>query len=279
MSKKKIATRSKTVCPVFGYERELPDNVLPSSIDVMRYYLLVQNTMEFDRGGQHPAISEISEVVAQKLELLWKKAYIPIISHTRVIQKIRQYRETYNGITKHHKSRQNRHSFKISLISSRKILRICSIWQRVRANSASVHVINCFVFLHENNCFLKSRNQRNLRLMCIGSVDMLTTNNLKRKLERKCKLNSQKSSETATSQISTRAIETCTIATSSDEEYIPEKVSCTKGSTSSIPECSTSQNRLRLPSLANMTDRFGVSDRAAAARAAVAKCLYAWIIL
>ena len=61
--RKKIATRSKTVCPVFGYERELPENVLPSSSDVMRYYLLVQNTMEFDRGGQHPAISEISAVV------------------------------------------------------------------------------------------------------------------------------------------------------------------------------------------------------------------------
>ena len=61
MSKHKTKTRAKTVCPVFGHGRELHDNVLPSYHDVMRYYLLVQNKLVYDRRGQHSTTSEISQ--------------------------------------------------------------------------------------------------------------------------------------------------------------------------------------------------------------------------
>ena len=266
MSKHKAKTRAKTVCPVFGHGRELHDNVLPSYHDDMRYYLLVQNKLDYDRRGQHPTISEISEIVAQKLELLWNKASIPIVSHTRVLQKIRQYHDKYKGIKKHPKSRQNRGSFKIML---KKFHDEAQNLFDVAACKCEISKCKCeklFRVPIQEQPFLA--DQRNLRLMCIGSVDILTTNNLKRKLERKSKVKSLKLPESIVAQSS--ACETVTseiTASDSDNDYTPEKVSCIKRSKNSKPKRAASQNRIPLPSLTTVSDRYGVSDRAAAALA------------
>ena len=171
----------------------------------------------------------------------------------------------YNGIMKHYKSRQKRDSFKILL---KKFKDNFEKLFDLAACKCEFSKCTCDKLLRvpaRKRPFLA--DQRNLRLMCIGSVDVLTTNNLKQRLEWKCKFNSRKSLKTATAQTSTHGTETCAISTSeSDEEYIPKKVCCIIGSTSSTPESLTAENRLRLQSLAKIADRYGVSDRAAAAR-------------
>ena len=229
MSKLKTKTRAKTVCPVFGHGRELLNNVLPTYNDVMRYYLLVQNQLYYDRDGQHPTISEISEVVVQKVELLWNKASIPIVSHTRVLHKIRQYPEKYKEIMKQPKSRQNRDSYKIIFKT------FCSEAKNlfdVAACKCKIGQCQCekmFRVPAQEQKFLA--DQRTLRLMCIGSVDIAATNNLKRKLERKCKVKSTKLPKSTVTQSSACETMNSGISSSdSDNDYALEKILCSKGS-------------------------------------------------
>jgi len=61
-------TRANTSFPVIGHGQELCETVLPTYEDVLKYYLLLQNKIESERGGKHPSISEIAETVATRVE-------------------------------------------------------------------------------------------------------------------------------------------------------------------------------------------------------------------
>jgi hypothetical protein len=111
--------------------------------------------------------------------------------------------------------------------------------------------------------------------MVIGPVDMLATRATKRKLARESKVGNRAaakriSSESVLAQCEIPEPSSSEIDTSdSDNDFPPHKVPC-----GNVPvSCSTEtlllvpQNRLRLPSLAIVSDRYGVSDRAAAALA------------
>ena len=270
MSKAKSTTRSKTCDPVFGHGQELVETALPTYEDVMKFYLLVQKKTENERTGQHPSISEIAEVVAQHLEKLWQKASIPIVTHTRVLQKIRQYQEKYKQIIKHYKSRQNRDSFKLQLKAfqdeSKQLFDVAAC--KCDFSMCQCEKLNCVPI--QERPFLA--DQRSLRLICIGSVDILETHKLKRKLERK----SKRGYEIATTGNASEVLAQYTIndqssseceKSDSDDDYPKQKKSCEDPSTSCASKKAISQNRLNLPFLAKVSDRYGVSDRAAAALA------------
>jgi len=108
-----MSTRTKTNFPLFGHGRELCHTVLPTTEDVVRYYLLLQHNTIEERKGQQPSISEISERVALQLEQLWIKSSIPTVSHKRIVQKIRQTIKKYRSITKIPKSRKLTNSFTV----------------------------------------------------------------------------------------------------------------------------------------------------------------------
>jgi hypothetical protein len=90
---------------VFESAKELTDSVLPTYEDVMRYYLLLQQRIKTDRGGQHPSVQEISELVAERVTFVWQKASIPVVSRTRILQKLRQYHDKYQKLMKSYKAR------------------------------------------------------------------------------------------------------------------------------------------------------------------------------
>src|SRR6218665_4188727 len=65
-------TCTKTSFPLFDYEQELRQTILPTFKEAVKSYLLVQYNTKQERGEQQPSIAEksISEVVAPQLEQL-----------------------------------------------------------------------------------------------------------------------------------------------------------------------------------------------------------------
>ncbi len=225
----KHKTRSDTSFPVFGHGKELNETVLPTYEDVMRYYLLLQKNIELERNGR--------------------------------------------GIIKSNKNRQHTSSFQVAV----------QLFQKDGKELFDVAACKCDFAqckcdkIHRipviEQPFLD--DQRNLRLMCIGSVDTLATRAIRRRIIVKSKESSRAAAEKKTSasvsaQCEVNESSSSEIETSdSDNQLPPNKVHCRNQPVG----CSTStfsptpQNRLRLPSLARISDRYGVSDRAAAALA------------
>jgi len=70
-----MATRTKTRFPLFGYEQELRQTVLPTFEDIMKSYLLVQHNTKQDRGDQQPLIAEKSVAELPQIKQLWHYMY------------------------------------------------------------------------------------------------------------------------------------------------------------------------------------------------------------
>lgn len=56
---------------------------------------------------KEPTFAEISEVVVDKLEDIWNKASIPVVSRNRIVKLLQTYHTKYVNLLKPFKSRQN----------------------------------------------------------------------------------------------------------------------------------------------------------------------------
>ena len=115
MAENTLKTRKATRCAIFGDPAEMRSTVLPTYADMMKVYLLIQHQMKPTSTSKDPAVAEVSDKVAKKIEQLWLKASIPIISHKRVVEKIRLYHDKYRNILKPFKSRQHDESYLLKL--------------------------------------------------------------------------------------------------------------------------------------------------------------------
>src|ERR1051325_4820588 len=118
MSASKPKTRKILSCPIFGHPREINKTVLPSCGDVMRQYLFSRNDLKpSDASTKDPTTSilAVSEVVAKCIEGQWTRASIPIISHKRVLEKIRLYHEKYRTLLKPYKQRKENANYNLKL--------------------------------------------------------------------------------------------------------------------------------------------------------------------
>jgi hypothetical protein len=70
-SKKILAHHScqSSKCPVFGYPKELPQNVLSTCGDVMKCFLNEKLKIILQNDSTEPTVSEISEIVASSWKL------------------------------------------------------------------------------------------------------------------------------------------------------------------------------------------------------------------
>ena len=107
-------TRKQSCCPVFGAPRKVSDALLPTYEDVMKHYLLERIHLKPSHDAKEPTVGDISENLATVVESIWRKASIPIISHTRVLQMIRTYHDKYRKLLKSFKGRKNNDVIKLS---------------------------------------------------------------------------------------------------------------------------------------------------------------------
>ena len=95
-------TRRSSECPIFGSPRDISERWLPTYEEVMKYYIYVMLQI---KQRKDPSFKAIAAVVAQRLEILLKKASI---SRKRITSMLQQYRHKA-AFTRATFSCENRH--------------------------------------------------------------------------------------------------------------------------------------------------------------------------
>ena len=65
-------TRRSSECPIFGSPKDIRERCLPTYEEVKKNYIYVRLQK---KQRKDPSFKAISAVVAQRLEILWKKAF------------------------------------------------------------------------------------------------------------------------------------------------------------------------------------------------------------
>ena len=99
-------TRSATQCDVLGPPAVMPVNQLPTCSDVLRRCNLTRNELKSQNNNKEPSFFVIAGIVAKKIEALWQKASLPMVSHDRVVQLIKNRHEKYRNLLRSHKRRK-----------------------------------------------------------------------------------------------------------------------------------------------------------------------------
>lgn len=259
---KLIRTRKTIMCPVFGAPCDFNCSVLPSFEDVIKCFLHVRYDLKCPGSGKEPTVSEICEIVSDKMCKIWKKATIPIVSRTRVIQCIQAYHDKYLKLIRHPKSKQNN-----SYLLKKKEFQV---------NAQKLFDISCCKCKYFENCVCEMKNkvpvkerpfltdQRTERKMYIGNVDIVETTKMEKRAERKRKASKFEEIQQLRVKpgVDFTALKSDTVRTRTTEE-LNNHPSTSKQETKKIK--SKEQNRIQLNSFPQICDRYGLSDRSAAA--------------
>jgi len=274
MSLSKINTRNEQKCPVFGYSCKLPTNVLPTYRDMMKHYNYIKQNIKTER-PKELTVTEIAETVAADVKSLWQKASIPIVSHTRILKLIRCAHDEYRNIMKPYKGRKS---------DGKYLLKLRTYAEKSTETLFDIAACKCV----PGSCKCPKQNkippdeqdflqdQRTTRLMYIGSVDKVTSAILQKRYGRKVKEQARVRraldfSDQQCSASDFRSDESsdidCECETDGESTEMANDMNFVSGSgasTSSQGAACSKQMRRKLPKLAKLCDRFGVSDRAGA---------------
>lgn len=255
-----MESRSKSYrCPIFGSIGDLKTNVLPTYQDVMKCYEWERQQLKNKKisnatklqSKKEPSFSEIADIVTKKVEDIWRKASIPTVTHTRTIQLLKAFHAKCKNHLKSLKrlSEDKKTDF---LRKSEALFDICSC-------KCSLQLCSCSrdkKVPNEENPFLF--DQRNDRKMMITGIDRNRTIVLQKKLSRNLK---SCSSSKLKQNENDHEDHTLSSSTSDSEESIPSPPPV-RPSTSQHVAKKTIRS---FPTVAKTSDRYGVSDRAAAA--------------
>jgi hypothetical protein len=250
-------TRQSSVCPILGKPAELPQNVLPTCYDVMKYCLLLQKRVKENNNGKNPSIKVVIETCTTNIEKLWIRASIPTVSHRRIVQMIRDRYEKYKNLLKsYHRRHQETYKTRLDEFSNstEKLFDIasckCSDFLACQCSKSQKVPPAEQVFLID---------QRGNRNMYIGGIDTPATKAIKKRELRKAQAEARINTEATTSSKSSPISKTDISTSSHDLEKDDPSPSVKKR------KMSENQTRVELPTLALTCDRYGVSDRAGAA--------------
>lgn len=182
---KPVQTRQKLECPIFGHPKQLSELSLPTYYDIMKYYLYIRHELKPDATSQEPTMSEILDILIKKVETIWSKASIPVVSRTRMLQMGKTYHDKYRNIlrSKGRKGTEKYDSIVASFLNESKRL-------------FDVAACKCKEF-SECKCEKEKKvpkleqdfllDQRTLRKMSISRVDKVVSKVLTQREERKQK--------------------------------------------------------------------------------------------
>lgn len=246
-------TRSVFKCPVLGDICELKDNVLPTYDDVIKLYEWTRHQRKLElETAKEPIFAEIADIVTSRIENIWRTASIPTVTRTRIIQMLKAYHLKYKNLLKS-VQRLSEDKLEIFRQSSKLLFDIsaCKCKELIQCTCPKDKKVP-----KQEQAFLI--DQRTCRSMIIGGIDAIVTkklqNTLKRKHERENRQNV--SSNTSTSSLAVLNVSTSSATSSTSDKTELEEVS---------QKTRKKSSHIDFPTLSKTCDRYGVSDRAAAA--------------
>lgn len=144
-----------------------------------------------ERDLKEPAFAEISEFVVDKLEDIWNKASIPVVSRKRIVKLLQTYHTKYLNLLKPFKSRQNNSTYKT---------KIQSLKNEASTRLFDIAACKCDLTSEPVLCICeKSRkvpaievpfllDQRSARKMAISNIDIIQTRKIQQNEQRKQKV-------------------------------------------------------------------------------------------
>lgn len=250
-------------CPIFGTIEDIKENVLPTYQDVMKCYEWNRLQVKIKNvSNKEPAFSEIAEIVTRKVEGVWQKASIPIVSHTRVIQLLKAYHSKCKNIIKSLKRLATEKTTEF-LQQSEILFDICSCKCKI------ISQCNCpreaKVPKEEHDFLIDQRGERKMR---IGGIDRNRTKSLQKKFVRK--QGTKKICLKSDNNPSKMPEQELILSSSSDSDTsVSHPVKLHKKTEEPLPSTSGTTEHKKcmksLPVLSQICDRYAVSDRAGAA--------------
>lgn len=261
--------RSEVTCPIFGSGSELSQNMLPTYENIMKLFIFVSQDYKKQYNN---CVRKSSEIVAEKVEEVWRRASIPIVEHKTILARIIAYHAKYRTLLKPHKSRKDEGSYK------EKLLKFSDESKRL----FDIATCKCLTF-EDCKCprdrkvpilerdFLT--DQRTHRKMKIGSLDREATKKIERNMlrthqqeeyKKKCLLSKFEPTSSKNYQKNTPS-NVPKIEPRDRKLDIETQVSQLSSIPSTSSESSPTVAKIKLPVVARTLDRYGISDRAGAA--------------
>lgn len=276
-------TRQTIACPIIGVPKELSGLSLPTYEDILLCCLdeKYKRSLLFSPNNKKElGFLAIADCVATQVVGIYNKATIPTVTHTRVVQLIQSYYNSYIALKKSYNRDCEKDFYKKKIeafIQNAKsklfdiaackcnIALTCTCGTVCKGNYPLSVACECDKTKRIPDIELKFMyDQRTTRKMAIGSLDLQETSKLRKREERRAQLLSQESLTTfepSTPSTSKGAISDCNNEKKKIKTNLPD-VECDVGVL--LPSSST-QMRSTLTTTSLTSDRFGVSDRATAA--------------
>ncbi|KAK4299397.1 hypothetical protein Pmani_001405 [Petrolisthes manimaculis] len=257
------STRQSTLCPVFGEPKEHIGSNLPTYKQVMKHFLFVK--LQLKKTSYNPPLHASFKNVATHLLQVWQKASIPSVTSDRIIAMLKAYHDKYANILKTLSSTSiKKETFNKKLDEFKQ--KSHELFDISACKCVSFSKCSCRkekkVPLQEKPFLLDQRSERK---MAIGSVDVQESNRMIKKLMR-----SQPSTSKGipASQSSVRVKNLALPESSGDSDSCSSDYEPSSSTKRRIERAETNP-ALELKSLAILSDKTGVSDRAAATIATV----------
>lgn len=277
MAVSKKLTRSEFECPLFGPPKDMPVNKLPTYEEVLRCCFLENYKIALDT-KKPVSFSQIAAVVAHKVKALYDKASIPTVTTYRMIQLIISFHDSYRHLMKSFKRDKEKETFKKKVAELKakalmlfdmsackcKIIYSCSC-QKVPEVCECPISISCLCEKEKKIPTLELKFvyfQRNLRKGKIGVIDVKETKKIAKKQLRKLTGRKRSNIQLTSQPSSSKSVEMEFSSSDEVDDEMDENYEESEPETGIKPPW---QMRIKLKSTALSCDRFGVSDRAAAA--------------
>lgn len=265
---------------IFGAPSDVTENFnqLPTCREVMKCVQFVRIDLEEKNKGKDPSVTDIANIVASRLCVVWRRASIPTMEHRNIVRKIGNYHSKCQKILKSSSRGGKSYEEKVGKLEEegRQLFDIFTC--------KCLHIESCTcrkdqkVPEREQSFFLDRRGDR---IMMIGRVDALTTRNLKQLEECKKKKEQRiqqyrdrvQDRDAARKDLPSTSTSQSIVGTSPEKSVVDEDRDSLSSSDSEFetPEKRETRQMTRaLPSLASACDRTGVSSTEAALLASAA---------
>lgn len=262
----KMTQYIRKCCPFFGKYELFSESKMPLNSEVVKHFLHVQQLLcrQSESKVNNLTIAKISEQVGSDIIRVWETASIPTINKKSVVRKVVKLHTSYRNILKKPRNRKSTKSYS-DMVDEYRNQHTNTLFDISRCKCNTLQNCNCekqHKVPVDERMFLI--DQRGKREMFIGEIDKVTTTKIQQQFLRNHAAHNQSIPELCSSSsinVSFESSESSNSSLDSSSSAIIEEFKNPKNNNL----IASATNNLELPNVAQECDRFGISDRCAAA--------------